>query len=73
MNVYSADYLTETTNDKKCHHTIINFAKLGGKVTTQTVASTKTVHDNPDGAHLNPQLRKAVEPLYAICVSPCKI
>jgi hypothetical protein len=43
----------------KCQRITSGFAKLGGKVTTQTVASTKTAGDSPDGARLNPQLRKA--------------
>jgi len=35
---------------------------LGGGVTTQTAAGTKTAGDNPDGLRLNPQLRKAAGP-----------
>ena len=41
------------------------FAKLGGGVTTQTVAGAKTAGDNPDGVQLHPQLRKAAGPLGA--------
>ena len=41
------------------------FAKLGGKVTTQTAAGAKTVGDSPDGVYLHPQLRKAASPLDA--------
>jgi hypothetical protein len=33
------------------------FAKLGGKVTTQTVAGAKTVGNSPNGARLNPQIQ----------------
>ena len=41
----------------KKRHTTSGFAKLGGRVTTQTVAGTKTAGDNPNGVRLNPQLR----------------
>ena len=41
------------------------FAKLGGGVTTQIVAGTKTAGDSPDGVQLNPQLRKAASTLSA--------
>ena len=41
------------------------FAKLGGGVTTQTAAGTKTASDSPDGVRLSPQLRKAAVPLCA--------
>jgi len=39
------------------------FAKLGGGVTTQTVAGARTAGDSPNGARLHPQLRKAAGPL----------
>jgi hypothetical protein len=45
--------------DNRCQHTTSGFAKLGCRVTTQTVAGTKTAGDNPDGVWLHPQLRKA--------------
>ena len=45
--------------------TTSGFAKLGGGVTTQTVAGAKTAGDNPDGVQLHPQLRKAASPLGA--------
>ena len=41
------------------------FAKLGSGVTTQTVAGTRTVSDNPDDVWLSPQLRKAAGAFYA--------
>jgi len=50
---------------KKSDRITRGFAKLGGKVTTQTVVGTKTAGDNPNGVRLHPQLRKAVGPLSA--------
>ena len=41
------------------------FAKLGGGVTTQPVAGTKTAGDSPNCVRLHPQLRKAASPLSA--------
>jgi len=38
---------------------------LGGGVTTQTAAGTKTGGDSPNGARLSPQLRKAASAMYA--------
>jgi len=40
------------------------FAKLGGGVTTQTLAGTKTAGNNPNGVRLHPQLRKAAGTCY---------
>ena len=48
---------------KKSDRITRGFAKLGGGVTTQIAAGTKTAVDSPDGARLNPQLRKAASPL----------
>ena len=45
--------------------TTSGFAKLGGGVTTQTVAGTETAGDNPNCVQLSPQLRKAASPLGA--------
>jgi len=45
--------------------TTSGFAKLGGGVTTQTAAGTKTAGDSPDGVRLTPQLRKAAGTLSA--------
>ena len=49
----------------KCQHLTSGFAKLGGGVTTQTVAGTKTAGDNPNRVRLHPQLRKAASTLSA--------
>ena len=49
---------------KKEQHLTSGFAKLGGGVTTQTAADTKTAGDSPDGVRLTPQLRKAAGTLY---------
>ena len=51
--------------ENRCHHITSGFAKLGGGVTTQTVAGTKTAGNNPNGVRLHPQLRKAADPLGA--------
>ena len=51
-------------NRIRCHQITNGFAKLGGKVTTQTVAGTQTAGDNPDVVWLHPQLRKVAGPLY---------
>ena len=51
---------------KEGRHITSGFAKLGGGVTTQTAAGTKTAGDNPDGVQLHPQLRKAASPLSEI-------
>jgi len=48
----------------KRHCTTSGFAKLGGGVTTQTLAGTKTAGDNPDGVRLHPQLRKAAGAMW---------
>jgi len=52
--------------NKKCQRLTSGFAKLGGGVTTQTVAGTKTAGDNPNCVRLNPQLRKAAGTLAAM-------
>ena len=49
---------------KKEQHLTSGFAKLGGGVTTQAAAGTKTAGDNPNCVQLSPQLRKAASPLY---------
>ena len=51
---------------RKCQQITSGFAKLGGKVTIQTAAGTRTAGDNPDGVRLSPQLRKAASALYAM-------
>ena len=53
------------------HQITSGFAKLGGGVTTQTVVGTKTAGDSPNGVRLNPQLRKAASPLYAMGERQC--
>jgi hypothetical protein len=53
------------TEKQRCLHTTSGFAKLGGGMTTQTVAGTRTVGDNPNGVWLHPQHRKAASPVYA--------
>ena len=53
----------------KAHQPTSGFAKLGGGVTTQTVAGTKTAGVNPDGVRLHPQLRKAAVSLEAMRAS----
>jgi len=47
----------------KCQRLTSGFAKLGGGVTTQTAAGTKTAGDSPNGVRLSPQLRKAASTL----------
>ena len=49
----------------KYQHLTSGFAKLGGGVTTQTVAGTKTAGDNSYCVLLHPQLRKAASALGA--------
>ena len=53
------------TNGQKSQQITSGFAKLGGGVTTQTVAGTRTAGDSPDGVWLHPQLRKAAGALAA--------
>ena len=47
-------------------HTTSGFAKLGGKVATQTLSGTETAGDSLNGARLRPQLRKAAGALSVI-------
>ena len=53
------------TEGWRCHHITSGFAKLGGGVTTRTVAGTRTAGGSPDCVQLTPQLRKAASPLCA--------